>query len=221
MREMLMSQNTADYVQLNEQQAIAETDSFTLNRYRQFFRYFPKGTHRVLDVGCCTGRGGRILKELDPSLSIIGLDCVERRLALLPPDVYSGGLCSFSTDIRAQDGSFDVIVAGEFIEHLVEGDVDQTLNELFRVLRPGGRALLTTPNPRYLRNTLTGRTVLGGPHLSQHFHEALSSRLRRVGFARVLIRGSGKVSNFLGAHFPVLRLYGSYLAVATKPEPQK
>lgn len=43
----------------------------------------------------------------------------------------------------------DVVVAGEFIEHLVYHDFIFSLKEFFRVLRPGGRLLLTTPNPEY------------------------------------------------------------------------
>jgi len=35
----------------------------------------------------------------------------------------------------------------EFIEYIYQADVDQTLGEIFRVLKIGGRLLLTTPNP--------------------------------------------------------------------------
>lgn len=44
-----------------------------------------------------------------------------------------------------EDGSFDVVVCGEIIEHLPNGP-DQMLQECNRVLVPGGRLLLSTPN---------------------------------------------------------------------------
>jgi SAM-dependent methyltransferase len=43
------------------------------------------------------------------------------------------------------DGSFDVVVCGELLEHLTVGPA-HLLNECNRVLRPGGLLLLSTPN---------------------------------------------------------------------------
>ncbi len=42
------------------------------------------------------------------------------------------------------DDSFDVVSAGEVIEHIY--DPDRLLAETRRVLRPGGHVVLTTPN---------------------------------------------------------------------------
>lgn len=48
--------------------------------------------------------------------------------------------------------SFDVVFAGEIIEHLV--DTDGFLAEITRVLRPGGTAVVTTPNLASFENRL-------------------------------------------------------------------
>ncbi len=50
------------------------------------------------------------------------------------------------------DGSFDVVLCVEGIEHVV--DRHKTLRELRRVLRPGGRLLITTPNLLSIRARL-------------------------------------------------------------------
>jgi SAM-dependent methyltransferase len=42
------------------------------------------------------------------------------------------------------DGAFDVVMASEVIEHVI--DAGPWLDDLLRVLKPGGRLLLTTPN---------------------------------------------------------------------------
>jgi SAM-dependent methyltransferase len=42
------------------------------------------------------------------------------------------------------DHTYDVIIAGEIIEHLV--DTDSFAQEIHRVLKPGGYAIITTPN---------------------------------------------------------------------------
>lgn len=204
------------YEQLNLSQPESEKDPFTEDRYRQFYRFFPKSVSRVLDIGCNTGRGGRVLKSLDARLIIYGLDAVKDRLDRLPVGVYQDVVHGFSTKIPVEDESFDVVVAGEFIEHIYKRDVDKTFEEIFRVLKIGGRLLLTTPNPYDWKRRLRGQSVLGGAHVSQHFPDALRCNLKMMGFANVNTYGSGKVSRYLGSRFPFLSIYGSYLAMGDK-----
>lgn len=199
----------------NAQQDISECDPFTLERYAQFFNFFPKEAIKILDVGCNTGRGGLRLKELNSNLTILGLDCVQERLDALP-ECYAQRVYGLSTDIPLEDQSVDVIVAGEFLEHLYPADVDKTLCEFQRVLKIGGRLLLTTPNPNYIRNKLSGTSVYGISHLTQHFPKLLRFRLQLHGFSGVKIYGSGKASRHFGWHFPLMFVYGSYLVLANK-----
>jgi SAM-dependent methyltransferase len=203
-------------ITLNREQETSETDPFTVRRYQQFVRHLSPATRDVLDVGCNTGRGGAVMKSLRPSLRITGLDCVPERVASLDPLVYDETICGFTTLIPHAADSFDAIIAGEFIEHLPPDQVYQTLCEFFRLLRLKGRLLLTTPNPRYFKNRLQGTSVLGPAHMSQHHIRNLKRRLGDVGFSRIVIRGSGRVSSVLGEWFPIHAVYGSYLAKATK-----
>jgi SAM-dependent methyltransferase len=205
-----------NYEALNLAQPESEKDTFTEDRYRQFHRFFPKTVSRVLDIGCNTGRGGRVLKALDARLQIFGLDAVKDRLERLPVGVYQQTVHGLSTKIPIEGESFEVVVAGEFIEHLYPSDVDKTLEEIFRVLKIGGRLLLTTPNPYDWKRRWRGRSVLGGAHVSQHFPDALKCKLKMMGFANVRAYGSGKVTRYLGSSFPLLSIYGSYLAIGDK-----
>lgn len=204
-----------NYEALNLLQPESEHDPFTEERYRQFYRHFPNGAQTVLDIGCNTGRGGKILKGLNPALRVYGLDAVKERLDRLPMDAYESGVHGYSTKIPNDDETYDIVVAGEFIEHIYQADVDQTLNEIFRVLKIGGRLLLTTPNPDDIKKKWRGESVLGGAHVSQHFHDTLAIKLRTCGFSRVKIEGSGKVTRYLGTQFPLF-IYGSYLAMGDK-----
>ena len=204
-----------NYEKLNLSQPESEHDSFTEERYLQFLRFFPNRTKTVLDIDCNTGRGGKALKMLNPDLRIFGLDAVKARIDRLPMDAYESGVHGYSTKIPGADGSYDVVVAGEFIEHIYQTDVDQTLGEIFRVLRLGGRLLLTTPNPGDIKRKWRGQSILGGSHVSQHYHDMLALKLRMMGFSNIKVTGSGKVTRYLGARFPLF-VYGSYLAMGDK-----
>jgi ubiquinone/menaquinone biosynthesis C-methylase UbiE len=204
------------YEQLNAQQEVSERDPFTVERYRQFYRFFPANARTVLDIGCNTGRGGQVLKNLDSNLEIFGLDCVKDRLDKLPKQIYINGVHGLSTEIPCDDYSFDVVVAGEFIEHIYPIDVDKTLAEIFRVLKIGGKLLLTTPNPLDIKKRMRSESVLKGAHVSQHFPDTLKLKMRMMGYSKTKVYGSGKMSRYLGYHFPWLGIYGSYLAMGDK-----
>jgi len=211
-----MESDLLNIIRYNRDQEISETDPFTEERYAQMASHLPSGKLTLLDVGCGTGRGGVILKALRPEISIIGLDCVPERIEKLDMSTYHRGILGFTQDLAIDDRSIDAIVAGEFLEHVPPKHINDTLSEFFRVLKLGGVFCMTTPNPFYLRNRFMKRSVLTDPaHMTQHYPKILKNRLMEVGFSRVSIRGSGKVSRILGVHFP-LCLYGSYLMKAVK-----
>jgi len=206
-----------EYEKLNLQQIVSENDSFTQERYQQFHRFFPKNARTVLDIGCNTGRGGEVLKNIDHKLQISGLDCVQDRLKRLPSQVYDQGIYGISTDIPCDDRTFDVVVAGEFIEHIYPMDVDKTIAEIFRILKIGGRFLLTTPNPIDIKKKIRGESIMDDTsHVSQQFHDALKLKLKMMGYSRIKVYGSGKVTRYVGYHFPLLHIYGSYLLMGDK-----
>jgi len=78
------------------------------------------------------------------------------------------------------DSAFDAVLLTEVLEHLREYPA-RSLQEIRRILRPGGRLYLTTPNAAYVVNRirlLTGRTVhsplhdwIGGMPHARHARE--------------------------------------------------
>ncbi len=99
---------------------------------------------RVLDVGCGDGYATSVAAGRNRAHHFAGLDwsapslaqAAERGIAVL-----RAGL-----DARLPIGSesVDVVVMSEVIEHLV--DTDSAVEEAYRVLKPGGTLLLSTPN---------------------------------------------------------------------------
>ncbi|MEV5610522.1 methyltransferase domain-containing protein [Streptomyces sp. NPDC052225] len=99
----------------------------------------------VLDVGCGDGSAAAVATRLLPGHHLIGVDWSQdalRRAASRVPHVVRGELTDHGLPFR--DGAADAVLLSEVIEHLV--DPDAALDEIRRVLRPGGHLMLSTPN---------------------------------------------------------------------------
>lgn len=82
-----------------------------------------------------------------------------------------------------QDGTFDVVTATEVIEHLE--DFRAILREIYRVLKPGGVCVLSTPNilnlNSRLRNLWFGFAELMGPlHIKNRKIESCSGHINPI-----------------------------------------
>ncbi|MFC9846435.1 class I SAM-dependent methyltransferase [Streptomyces sp. NPDC060223] len=103
------------------------------------------GAKTVLDVGCGDGSAAATAAPLLAGHRLVGVDwsqdALRRAHAHVPyairGELTDGGL-PFAT------GAADAVLFSEVIEHLV--DPDSALDELRRVLRPGGHLMLSTPN---------------------------------------------------------------------------
>ena len=99
----------------------------------------------VLDVGMGTGR---LLAELDrQGWSVAGVDGSSRMVALARarlPHREAAFLRADAESLPFSDASFDAVVATGVLEYV--DDLEQALAEVARVLRPGGRAVLSFPN---------------------------------------------------------------------------
>jgi SAM-dependent methyltransferase len=87
---------------------------------------------------------------------------------------------------------FDVITAAEILEHLSEPRL--LLEEVARLLRPGGLFWTTTPHARGLSARVLGlqwRCIWPPEHLQLFSAGGLKSLLREVGFREIRVRTTG------------------------------
>lgn len=99
----------------------------------------------VLDLGCNVGYGAALLRP--HCARVVAVDVNEAALAEARRRYGDRGITFQLVDghrLPFDDNSFDVVVSFQVLEHVP--DPDQFLNEIRRVLRRGGRAVLTTPN---------------------------------------------------------------------------
>ena len=147
---------------------------------------------RVLDLGCGAGRFLRALREAgaDPIGVEIAEPAVERARANVP-----------GADIRLLDadgalpighGEVDVVWCSEVLEHIP--DVGHALLEMRRVLKRGGRALLTVPYHGRLYGAAIALTRFEvhfdplGQHVRFFTRRSLSQALNHAGFDPVRVR---------------------------------
>jgi ubiquinone/menaquinone biosynthesis C-methylase UbiE len=118
-----------------------EPSDFALRRDFLLARVAPG--ERVLDVGCGEGRFTSELRLA--GAQAVGIDVAEEPLerARSRDGLLDVRLIDEAGDWPLEDSSFDVAWAGEVIEHVA--DTAAWLSELRRVLRSGGRLLLSTP----------------------------------------------------------------------------
>ncbi|HED54778.1 MAG TPA: class I SAM-dependent methyltransferase [Phycisphaerales bacterium] len=98
---------------------------------------------KLLEIG--SGTGSMLAHLCEQGYDAVGIeinqDQVDRALAAhpgLPIQLADGGLIPF------EDNSFDVVASFDVFEHIPDSDVH--LGEVARVLKPGGRYLLQSPN---------------------------------------------------------------------------
>jgi 2-polyprenyl-6-hydroxyphenyl methylase/3-demethylubiquinone-9 3-methyltransferase len=151
---------------------------------------------RVLDVGC--GEGQITAELARAGFDVVGVDVAEeplRRARREHPalDVRLVG----ERDWPLADTSFDAVFSGETIEHVL--DTIGFLSEVRRVLRSGGRLLLSTPahgplvllgaalSPRAFERRFDPRS----DHVRFYSRRTLTRLLTDFGFEQIELRGVG------------------------------
>lgn len=130
-----------------------------------FARWIGQG-HRVLDLGC---RDGALSASFCKGNHVVGVDvdpeALDRCRRRLDIEVH---WLDLNEPLAFSDNTFDVIVAGEVLEHLF--DPAAMVAEASRLLVPGGRFIGSVPNAFRLKNRLLfllGRDFDGDP---THLH---------------------------------------------------
>ena len=98
----------------------------------------------VLEVGCGEGRGVEVL--IRQSQSFTAVDKIESVIKNLQEKFPQGKFLSMNIPPLGslKDNTYDFVVSFQVIEHINNDAL--FLREIHRVLKPGGTALLTTPN---------------------------------------------------------------------------
>jgi SAM-dependent methyltransferase len=162
----------------------------------------------IVDIGCGDGEAASVALAANPGHRLVGIDwsaAALRQAKARGLTVIRAAVDGVSLPLLT--GTADVVIMSELIEHLV--DTDSALDEAWRVLKPGGSLLLSTPNlaawynrgllavgvqPVFSEVSLRGvfgrpGTVVAG-HLRMFTSRSLTELLRARGFGSIELSGA-------------------------------
>jgi SAM-dependent methyltransferase len=192
----------------------------------ELMRYNGTPSGRLLEVGC--GEGDFLCEAEAAGYEVLGVEyssaaCATANDRLKHGRVEQGELA----DAKLPDSHFDVCVLNDVIEHV--RDPIAFLQEIRRVLRPGGALFIATPClDSWSARVMKERWMEWKPeHLTYFNRDNIQTALLKAGFRDVLVQPGWKILSFdyVKAHFekfpvpvvtPTLRLLGKMLPARTK-----
>lgn len=118
---------------------------------------------RVLDVGCSAGsfsfhakRRGAEPVGLDRDWNQLDLG---RQAGHIVANVELTFVCGDALQLPFASGSFDAVINADFIEHTPDESKVPIFREMFRILKPGGRGVVYTPNLARIEWELFGEKI--------------------------------------------------------------
>ncbi|MEM7112874.1 MAG: class I SAM-dependent methyltransferase [Chloroflexota bacterium] len=143
-----------------------------------------KGNGRLLEVGCAAGFFLKV--AADDGWEVQGLEIMEPAVAyareILGLDMLSGTLENASLP----ENSCAAVVLIETVEHLL--NPAETLQEVYRILQPGGAIFIAVPNQNSIMHTLHGidwSVLSPAEHLYYFTEETMNNMLQKIGFCQV------------------------------------
>lgn len=177
---------------------------------------------RLLDIGCSTGDWAAYWQG--NGWQCAGIDIDREHVELARALGIDAKCCDLNRDpLPFNSETFDLIFAGEVIEHLV--DTDGFLSELTRCVRRGGHVLITTPNLVSFENRIrillgvypawVNYSLVGSGHVRAYTPSVLKKQLAQHGFKVIVHKGNWVP--FIPQHFlsdidfPALAITGDLL----------
>ncbi|MFC2130181.1 methyltransferase domain-containing protein [Bacteroidota bacterium] len=141
-----MSENSPDKINVKDNILIMSKDfpEHRLgNRVKLSYKWIDGNVENLLDGGCSYGYGTRFLAE--KSKNTYAIDVNETHIEVASKRYTD---INFKTGIlentEYSDNFFDYIVLNDVLEHTT--DKIQTLQEMYRILKPGGTIIISTPH---------------------------------------------------------------------------
>ena len=173
--------------------------SLVLPAVKEFLSSFASPV-KLLDIGC--GNGAMLAALSDLELDATGVDSSPSAIGFAQRQESRATFLQFDATqlLPFLPNSFDAIISVEVIEHIYSPR--ELLDNALRLLKPGGRILLTTPYHGYLKNVLIAATgkfdfhydpLWIGGHVKFWSKATMFAVMREIGFVDLTFAGCGRV----------------------------
>ena len=141
-----------------------------------FVKLKPK---TIIDVGAGTGYCAKKLRERYPEASVTAVDLAQSMLETIPEPIST--ICASAENLPLPDDSVDLVVSNMMIHWCL--DVQKAIDEMHRVLKPGGLLLFTTLGPDSLHEMRESWATVDDFNHVHHFYDMhdLGDALLRTG----------------------------------------
>jgi SAM-dependent methyltransferase len=151
----------------------------------------PQAGELVVDLGSGVGTITAHLSKIGVRVfsmdySFASLRLAARALKEIGRDEAFAGICCDGGNIALADCSIDGVTAVDFTEHIDDTLLDAVARDVFRILKPGGRFVVYTPNNGHLFEILKERNIVlkkDHSHIGLRPMSAYRETLSRAGFA--------------------------------------
>lgn len=138
----------------------------------------PADVKNILDVGCGNAWAAEHFIHIKKRITSLDVSFINPKKALGKfPSIYHSALTADSFHLPIKDNSYDCVIASEIIEHVI--NPKEFIKELYRVVKPGGELIITTPYKEILRYYLCIHCNQKTP-VHAHIHSFDEDKLRAL-----------------------------------------
>jgi ubiquinone/menaquinone biosynthesis C-methylase UbiE len=145
--------------------------------------------YRVLDVGCGTGTFAILIKQEHPTITVIGIDPDPKALARAARKADRAEVSvhferGFADALPYADATFDRVFSSLMFHHLGTNEKEQSLREIRRVLRPGGRLeFLDLASPNQHAHGFLSRLIHSHAQMKDNVDQRILQLMQAAGFS--------------------------------------
>lgn len=144
---------------------------------------------QVLDIGCGTGLLTVRIAEQHPQVDVVGIDASKPMIAVANKK-RAGRNCHFQQalgeDLPFPESHFDLVTSALFFHHVDRDLKQRTLQEIRRVLKPGGMLLIADMDRPYTAlgwaMSWTAWKLLRQPEIKENMDGVLREEIDHAGF---------------------------------------
>lgn len=162
---------------------------------------------KLVDIGCGTGKFLQEMNVWQDWQALLGLDGSDEAIKFTKErKIAQVKKADFETKLPIKSNSYDVVTSLDVVEHI--NDDQHLIHEFYRVLKPGGIAIITVPAHQWLWTYWD--EMLG--HYRRHNKQSVSRLFNNAGFT------IEKLSYFYSYLLPIALIFRALKSRKTKDE---